>query len=171
MVIEIGTRSRNAMGFQTQRWYGRYLGWSSSGFGFSFRKLPGFQLNLTGWLTAMEEDDEGYPCIFASPPFNLIRPIKCKKLKHSILSKQTTWGRFVTINSWKVHLGFLECWSNNELAQSFCVGFSFFNLERVPEADYIGKVTIISWKMGADCRHAGLPEVLDLFNSERLHLV
>ena len=77
--------------------------------------------------------------------------------------------RFVTINSWKVHLGFLECWSNNELAQSFCVGFSFFNLERVPEADYIGKVTIISWKMGADCRHAGLPEVLDLFNSERLH--
>ena len=101
-----------------------HLGWSSSGLKtilFSFRKLPGFQLNPTGWLAGIEEDDEGCPCIFASTPFNNEWHLNVvwsgqlnAKLKHSILFQQATWDMFVTMIPWKT-----QCWAYNKMAQSF----------------------------------------------------
>ena len=155
-----------------------HLGWSSSGLKtilFSFRKLQDSNWTQMGWLTTIEEDDEGCPCIFASTPFNNEWHLNVvwssqlnAKLKHSIMFQQATWEMFVTLISWKTHLGLnLECWFNNELAQSFCVGFSFFNSERVHRSRLHRKSHNHFLENG--CRHAGVPEVLDLFNSERLH--
>ena len=142
-----------------------HLGWSSSGLKtilFSFRKLQDSNWSQIGWLTGIEEDDEGCPCIFASTPFNNEWHLNVvwssqlnAKLKHSILFQQATWDRFVTMIPWKTHLGVPRVLGQQWGGPIFLRGFPILQF---------GVIRGCTWSVGPTIRWLNLSSSWFLWN-------